>query len=127
MIGRKTFEVLCSEIEMEITGVDPELFYKGAGVSVGNGGWRVTLYCADSELPDPSWPLLQLLRTRRDLLYRVVRASRFGEFLRAIHNLAEWLEPRGYVVVPEAKTRLGKIQLWLFNLASRTISFLHAR
>lgn len=118
MIDNKDFHSLCDELEKSIELLDSDSFRVDSPtvLNVGNKLWVTSLFCLDESLENPSWPLLDLMRSRRDLLYPVVKAVRFREYLRASHELAVWLNYRGYGASLGAKTVLGTFKLFLFNI-----------
>jgi hypothetical protein len=125
MIEDNDFHELCTSFEKEIENYDSEMFRPETDtvISLGNQQWQVNIFCNDSSLEDPSWPLVVLFRTRRDLVYPIVQSTKFREFLRGAHMLAEWLENQGYAVSLEAKTPIGRAKLGLFNTFVNVFAF----
>jgi len=125
MIDNADFHELCDSFEKEIEEAGPETFRPETEtvISLGNQRWQVQMFCRDENVEDPSWPLITLFRTRRDLVYPLIEADRFRDFLKAAHNLAEWLDGYGFAVSLESKTRIGTIKLAVFNVFVNVFNF----
>lgn len=116
-MNERDFEFMCDTFEMEIEGAESSQFAypDGKSVALGNGDWFVELYCKDEDIHDPKFPLLQLVRNRKDLLYGVLTSKNFADYIRNSHALAVWLDRYGYVISLGSHNFWGRFRIWSFN------------
>jgi hypothetical protein len=127
MVNQDFFESLCDSFEESLHTAEREELLPDGGhsVALGNETWYVEIFCKDDSIEDPRFPLLQLVRTRRDLMYNLLSATNFKEYIYSAHHLAEWLDHRGYAIALGGHTWWGRFRIWSFNQMANVMMLLN--
>lgn len=125
MLSDDEFDEICDEFQEHIEQVDDDVFHPDAHsvLSIGNRHYVAAIFCDMEEGQHFKDPLLQLFRSRRDLVRGVICADGFNASLAGAYDLGMWLQARGYDLNFGAKTRWGKIRIRLYTWVTRTVLF----
>jgi hypothetical protein len=115
-MNNEYFQLMCKDFEAGVIEGDHFSFLNGeTGFVLGNDTWFVEIVCRDRDLADAKEPLLQLVRNRKELMYKLLVSESFSNYLINAHNLATWLSHRGYGLSIGSHTWWGKFRIWILS------------